>query len=161
MRAALDWGVKGWGMTGICNRFFRCTSRKESGASLVEMALVTPFLVLLVFGIVESSWLIARSIDVSTAAREAGRMAGVNDGTVSTIGAAVCDSMDNSTDADIALAGSTAGLGGDVTATVTQEVPTLTGLLDPFFSPPLQLTRTATFHLEVRTPVWTDGGHSC
>jgi hypothetical protein len=133
----------------------------QGGAAIVEMALLSPFLVMLLFGIVESSWLIARSIDVSSAAREAGRMAGVNEGGSPAIAASVCAGMDDSSGATISFAGAGNGLGGDVTVTVTQGVPTLTGLLDPFFSPPVQLTRTTTFHLEVPTPAWTNGVQSC
>ena len=53
---------------------------RQQGASAVEMAMLAPFLIVLLFGVIESSWFLARSLDVAQAAREAGRMAGVNDG---------------------------------------------------------------------------------
>ena len=130
--------------------------KREAGASLVELALLAPFLLLLLFGIIESSWLLSRSIDVAQAAREAGRMAGVNDGDTNAIVAAVCDSMDQPSGALISLSGSGNGLGGTVTATATQSVETITGLLDPLFSPPIDLSHTTMFRLEQTTATWVD-----
>jgi Flp pilus assembly protein TadG len=129
---------------------------RDSGASLVEMALLAPFLVFLVLGVVESSWLLARSLDVAGAAREAGRLASIDHGDESAITAAVCAGMDEPTGATITLSGSGNGLGGDVIATTSQSVPTLTGFLDPFFSPPVDLSRSTTFVLEQSTVTWND-----
>ena len=129
---------------------------KERGASAVELAVLAPFLILLLFGVVESSWFLARSLDVAQAAREAGRMAGVNDGDTNTIVAAVCNGMDQPTGALITLNGSANGLGGTVTATAEQAVGTITGLLDPIFSPPVLLSHTTVFRLEQTTAAWVD-----
>ena len=134
---------------------------QESGASLVEMALLAPFLVLLVLGIVESSWLLARSLDVAGAAREAGRLASIDHGDENSITAAVCDGMDQPVGATISLSGESSGLGGDVIATASQSVGTLTGFLDPFFSPPVPLVRSTTFVLEQPTVSWHDAAVSC
>lgn len=134
---------------------------QEKGASAVEMAVLAPFLILLLFGVVESSWLIARSLDVTQAAREAGRMAGVNDGDETTIIIAVCNGMDEPAGAQITLSGASNGLGGTVTATAEQDVDTITGLLDPLFSPPLHISHTTTFRLEQTTASWTDSTGSC
>jgi Flp pilus assembly protein TadG len=126
------------------------------------MAIIAPFLILLLIGMVESSWLLARSIDVSQAAREAGRMAGVNDGDTATIVTAVCSGMDEPTGATISLSGAGNGLGGTITATAAQDVGTITGLLDPLFSPPVHLSHTTFFSLEQTTASWTDTpGASC
>lgn len=136
--------------------------KRDSGASIVEMALLAPFLLLLLFGVIESSWLLSRSIDVAQAAREAGRMAGVNDGDTNAIVKAVCDGMDQPTGALISLSGSGNGLGGTVTATATQSVETITGLLDPLFSPPINLSHTTFFRLEQPTATWVDAtGSPC
>jgi Flp pilus assembly protein TadG len=130
--------------------------KKDRGASAVELAVLAPFLILLLFGVVESSWFLARSLDVAQAAREAGRMAGVNDGDTNTIVAAVCDGMDQPAGAFITLNGSANGLGGTVTATAEQAVGTITGLLDPIFSPPVLLSHTTVFRLEQTTATWVD-----
>jgi Flp pilus assembly protein TadG len=135
-------------------------AKRDSGASIVELALLAPFLLLLLFGVIESSWLLSRSIDVAQAAREAGRMAGVNDGDTTAIVAAVCNGMDQPTGALISLSGSGNGLGGTVTATATQSVETITGLLDPIFSPPISLSHTTVFRLEQPTATWVDATDS-
>lgn len=129
---------------------------REGGASVVEMALLAPFLVLLALGVVESSWLLARSLDVAGAAREAGRLASIDHGDEIAIRTAVCAGMDEPTGATISLSGAGSGLGGDVIATASQSVPTLTGFLDPFFSPPVPLIRSTTFVLEQPTVTWSD-----
>ena len=142
---------------GIGKRSRDCVIvKRDSGASVVELALLAPFLLLLLFGVIESSWLLARSIDVAQAAREAGRMAGVNDGDANAIVNAVCDAMDQPTGALISLSGSGNGLGGTITATATQSVQTITGLLDPIFSPPINLSHTTFFRLEQTTATWAD-----
>ncbi len=130
--------------------------KENRGASAVELAVLAPFLILLLIGVVESSWFLARSLDVAQAAREAGRMAGVNDGDTNTIVDAVCDGMDQPAGAFITLNGSANGLGGTVTATAEQAVGTITGLLDPIFSPPVLLSHTTVFRLEQTTATWVD-----
>jgi Flp pilus assembly protein TadG len=125
------------------------------------MAMLAPFLIVLLFGLVESSWFLARSLDVAQAAREAGRMAGVNDGSETLILIAVCNGMDTPDGAQITLTGSGNGLGGQVTATAEQDVETITGLLDPLFSPPIHLSHTTTFRLEQTTASWTDTTGTC
>jgi len=54
-------------------------SRSERGAALVEMAIVVPLFVMLVFGMIEAGWAFAQANDVRHGAREAARMAAVND----------------------------------------------------------------------------------
>lgn len=134
---------------------------QERGAALVEMALITPFLVVLLLGIVESSYLLARSIDVATGAREAARLASVNHGDLAAITTGACLSMDQPSGATISLTGSGSGLGGTINATAAQDVGTLTGFLDSLFSPPVNLARTAVFRLEAPTSSWSDGSGSC
>ena len=68
--------------------------RTESGASLVEFALVLPLLLALVFGIIEASWAFAQQNDVRHGAREGARAAAVDIGDTNTVGQAVCDRMD-------------------------------------------------------------------
>ena len=125
------------------------------------MALITPFLVLLLVGVIESSYLIARSIDVAGAAREAGRLASVNTGDLAAITSGACGHMDYPNGASVTISGSSSGLGGSINATMSQSVQTLTGLFDPFFSPPVNLSRTAIFRLEAPTATWSDGTGTC
>ena len=47
--------------------------RGEKGANLVEFALVMPFLLILLFGIVEFAWVFATNLDVKHGAREGAR----------------------------------------------------------------------------------------
>jgi Flp pilus assembly protein TadG len=148
------------GSWGFRSSFATKRSRQQ-GASAVEMAVLAPFLILLLFGVIESSWLIARSLDVAQAAREAGRMAGVNDGDETTIIIAVCNGMDEPAGAQITLSGAGNGLGGNITATAEQDVNTITGLLDPLFSPPVHISHTTTFRLEQTAASWTDTTGSC
>ena len=50
---------------------------QESGAALVEMAVILPLLVLLLFGVIEASWAFAQANDVRHGAREGARLAAV------------------------------------------------------------------------------------
>ncbi|MCA1735499.1 MAG: hypothetical protein LC739_05110 [Actinobacteria bacterium] len=116
---------------------------------------------LLLIGVLESSYLLVRSIDIATAAREAGRLASDNHGDLTAIKVGACLSMDYPAGASINLTGSGNGLGGTINATASQSVATLTGLLDTIFSPPINLSRSAFFRLEAPTATWTDGSGSC
>jgi hypothetical protein len=69
-------------------------ARGERGAALVEMAMILPVIVLLLFGVIEMSWLFAQANDVRHGAREGARLAAVNWGDASAIGAEVCNRMD-------------------------------------------------------------------
>ena len=52
---------------------------RENGANLVEFAILAPFLLLLLFGIIEFTWLFATNLDVRHGAREAVRLATTDD----------------------------------------------------------------------------------
>ncbi|MGI9584504.1 MAG: TadE/TadG family type IV pilus assembly protein, partial [Acidimicrobiia bacterium] len=67
---------------------------RESGAALVEMAMVLPLVVLLLFGMIEASWAFAQANDVRHGTREGARLAAVDYGDVAAIGTEVCDRMD-------------------------------------------------------------------
>jgi len=70
-------------------------TRSQRGAALVEMAVVLPLFVLMIFGMVEAGWAFAQANDVRHGAREGARMAAVNDlDSVATIAADVCDRME-------------------------------------------------------------------
>jgi Flp pilus assembly protein TadG len=119
--------------------------KKESGASLVEFAMLMPLLILLVLGIVEGSWLFAQNLDVRHGAREGARLAAVNhpegpppnsgvrsDANRDALVAEICTRMQTPTGAAITLT-STGAIGDPLTATVETTGDTLTGLLDFFF----------------------------
>jgi hypothetical protein len=69
-------------------------SRRESGASAVEFALVAPVLILLVFGIVQFSITYNRQQGLHAAAREGARLASLPQTTTSEITDRVHDALD-------------------------------------------------------------------
>lgn len=52
--------------------------RGDEGAALVEFAIITPVLFLLIFGVIEFGWGFAQYLDARHGAREASRLAAVN-----------------------------------------------------------------------------------
>lgn len=134
----------------------RAHDKQESGAALVEAAVVIPFLVLLVLGIVDSSWLLFHQLEVRSAAREGGRYAATNDGDTAFVVGRTCATFDDNTAVTVSLFGSAGSLGDDVDVTVTNQVDTLTGLLDWAFNPPVRLTSTSTFRIESLPVAWGD-----
>jgi Flp pilus assembly protein TadG len=73
----------------------RRSTRSERGAALVEMAVVLPLFVLMIFGMIEAGWAFAQPNDVRHGAREGARMAAVNDlDDVATITSDVCGRME-------------------------------------------------------------------
>ncbi len=64
-------------------------SRRQRGAALVEFALVSGLLLLLLFGIIEMGLLFQDQAEVSQAAREAARSASVGDPTATVTGRAI------------------------------------------------------------------------
>jgi len=133
----------------------------ESGVAAVEMALLAPLLVLLLMGVIETSWLLMQTLDVRQGAREAGRLASVDFGDSTAITAEACAAMDNDDDTTITFSGSGVGLGEDIEITVTKTADHLTSFLDWVFPPGMTLSNTATFALEVSPPSWNDGTEAC
>ena len=114
-----------------------CQSGRESGASLVELAMVLPLLVALLFGLIEMSWAFAQVNDLRYGSREGARAAAVDIGDVVTVGQAVCDRMDivaptqnvavTLTPDDPSVEGSVGAL---AQVTVTADLQTITGFYD-------------------------------
>jgi Flp pilus assembly protein TadG len=125
------------------------------------MAMMAPLLVLLFLGAVEASWLLAQSLDVRQAAREGGRLAAIDFGDSAAIASEVCVAMDNDDDTTVQFTGSAAGLGEDISVTVTKTANHLTSFLNWVFPPTMTLSNTATFALEVSPPTWNDGPEPC
>jgi Flp pilus assembly protein TadG len=57
----------------------RRINNSDKGSAIVEMALVTPFLVLLLLGMLEFGWLFTQNLDIKHGAREAARILSVNE----------------------------------------------------------------------------------
>ncbi len=134
---------------------------RAHGASLVEFALIAPFLILLLLGSLDASSLLFQNLDVRHAAREGGRLAAISQGDLSTIGARVCGSMDDDSATTVSLAGSGGSLGDEITATVTKQAEIITGFTSWAFNPPVPLAFIATFRIEALPVLWTDGTYSC
>lgn len=142
--------------------------RAESGATLVEFALVVPLLLALVFGIIEASWAFAQQNDVRHGAREGARVAAVDIGDIGVVGPTVVDRMDivnpsqNITVTLIPEAGTMPAPpepGAIATIRVEADLQSLTG----FF--PVLFGGTVSSEVEFRTeqpaaavPSWWNGG---
>lgn len=67
---------------------------RQSGASLVEFAILAPLLVLLLLGIIEFGWKFGQFNEVRHAVREGSRFAAVDGGDNAAIRVTVCDALD-------------------------------------------------------------------
>lgn len=142
----------------------------QSGAALVEFAVLAPLLLLLLLGIVEFGWLFAQFNEVRHSAQEGARWgavsrpdvdgaAGLNWGDMT---ARACNAADlpagTTISVDATLGG---GMKGDTASiTVTANVQSLTGapIISSFL--PSQLTNTATFRLE-QDATWSPTPTNC
>lgn len=148
---------------------------RERGASLVEFALIAPFLLLLLLGIVEFGYLFGQYNEVRHAAREGARYAAVSypdmDGGgigSSDVVDAVCDSINlpgstvSVTMKEVDTSGSAINDGasphrgdyGEVTITATINSLSNAPIISAFL--PSQLSNDATFRLE-QDAAWTAG----
>lgn len=114
--------------------------RSERGAALVEMALVLPLFLLLVFGIMEAGWLFAQLTETRNAAREGARLAVVDFGTATQVALETCDRAVLSSNGALVSISSTGDVSdpiGDPAAAVSVHIEnsysSLTGFLDPIF----------------------------
>jgi Flp pilus assembly protein TadG len=138
--------------------------RDERGAALVEFAILSPLLLLLVLGIIEFGWLFGQFNEIRHAAQEGARWGAVSWPDVDGDGledwddlvARACGAANLPGGTTLQISGSfsstTKGDAGSVT--VTADVQPLTGvpLISGFL--PDTLTNTATFRLEKDAP-WT------
>jgi hypothetical protein len=135
----------------------------ERGASLVEFALIAPFLILLLFGIIEFGWLLGEFNDVRHGAREGARVAAVNAGDNNFLRATTCDSMDLTTNITVQFTDGATGSIGDVGTITVQATPdSLSGLALIEVLLPDTITSTVEFRLEQPSSLWsTAGAASC
>ena len=103
----------------------------ESGAAVVEFALVIPLLLLILCGIFDLGNLYFQMDLVNNAARQGARLAAVNDSTSSAINTAIQQSYGNNLTAVTSPASPTSG--SNVTVTVTSNVTIMTPLISAFF----------------------------
>jgi Flp pilus assembly protein TadG len=107
----------------------------ESGAALVEFAIVMLLFLTLLFGIMDAGWVFAQSVEIRNAAREGGRLAVVDYGTYQEIADETCSRAQLSSDGANVAVKRVAGAGGEwesVEVTVTKSSKALTGFI-PFF----------------------------
>ncbi len=143
---------------------------RERGASLVEFALIAPLLLALIFGIIEFGWAFAQINDLRHGAREAARLAAVEDDwDVPTIASEICSRMDIGPTPPVAITlGPVSGAGGrgsTAAVSVTQTYASLTGFFDGLIG---AKTLTSDIDFRVEQPVsgtalwWqTPGTYDC
>jgi Flp pilus assembly protein TadG len=125
-------------------RLFRRLTVNERGAALVELAIVTPVLLLLVMGIIEFGWIFNGFITITGAAREGARVAVVDvDGDYTK---AVNDHINNLPRLSVSSTSKSGGAaqGDDIIVTVEGNIARLFGgwlpVPDPFPLPPAVAT---------------------
>lgn len=147
-------------------RRLRRLRKSERGANLVEFAIVMPFLLVLLLGIVEFSWTFATNLDVKQGAREGARITAVNtpDGGNANLAAEICSRMDlvgsNPATTIEWTSDGTPAVGEGVTVKVTTPHNTLTGFMDWAFGGITNLESTVEIRIE-QTPDWGDGTENC
>lgn len=137
--------------------------RNESGASLLEFALIAPLLVMLLMGIIDFGWILSQQQDVRHGAREAARLAAVDAGDVAAMTVLACDAMQVSSGATITFDPGTGLVGATGTVTMVAPVTSLTGFSQvPFAGSiyPSTFTETLSFRLEQQAS-WTSGSGTC
>ncbi len=138
--------------------------RRQRGAALVEFAFVGPVLMVLLFGVIEFSWVFNQFLDVRHGSREAARLVAVNyqpgtavgDTQTTNIITAICGRIDSPEDARVHITLGTAGADdpGDLaTVRVERDVEQLTGFFSVFLDS-LEPNAETTFLLEQHAS-WT------
>lgn len=119
------------------------TAQGKRGQSLVEMALMLPLLLLLVFGIIEFGRILNASIMVTSAAREGARY-GATGADEADIIQQVNDSLSPiGAPDDVDVDGEQGGRGTSVTVTVTYSVDLIAPLFDIVIPDPFPVVATA------------------
>jgi len=130
--------------------------RSESGAAAVEMALLAPFLILVLLGAIDFGWLFAEHLDARHGAREAGRQAATNAGDSFFVVGTACSFMDNPVGTTVSISSISSNVGADVAVTIKRPANTMTGLLDWAVPDSLVLTARSTFRIETNPVTWTN-----
>jgi Flp pilus assembly protein TadG len=112
-------------------------------------------LILLVFGIIEFSWVLAQNLNIRHGAREGARLAAVDHTPLSD----VCDRMDIVSGATITFTGTEIngttgfGPGDEVAAAATAPVQPITGMFNTWL--PTNLSSTVSIRVEQPTAGWS------
>lgn len=124
---------------------------------MIEFALLLPFLLLVMIGIMEYGWALSTNLDIRHGAREAARLAAVDAGSVPAMGAIVCDSMSFADGAAVVFS-NPGSVGAEATVTVfVDPYDSLTGFPIPL---PANLGTTVTIRIE-QDSSWGGGNFSC
>lgn len=129
--------------------------RREGGAALVEMAIVTPLLIILLLGIAEFGWAIGQQLDLRSKTREITRIAQV-DGTVADMQGRLC-ANDLVKKDNIVSAQRSGGNnpGGTITVNVVANVEQITSLFSLFWGANPQITSVASGRIEQPITNWS------
>lgn len=141
----------------------------ESGAALVELGLILPFLVLILFGIVDFGWTYSKVLDVEHGAREGSRLAAVNynpsasstpASQADVIASEVCRRMGGATGAIVTLRiptqpGPVGTVGQSAEVEVSRSGQSLTGLFAPVLNGRTLESKVST-RIEVKA-TWATG----
>lgn len=131
------------------------------------MALVAPFLLLLLFGIIEFAWVFGQNLSVTHGAREGARLAAVDFGDADAIATEVCARIDNVDNISMVIAIDTTKIadpfgdtklldvGDEVTVTVTAAAQSITGFMDSYL--PTNLESAVSIRIEQDNPQWAAG----
>jgi Flp pilus assembly protein TadG len=144
---------------GIRSKLTRSARRRQSGTAMVEMIIVLPVLLLLLFGIVEFSILFSRLQTVTNAAREGAREAVVfrlncNSSTVQDEVRATVQSYTSSggvivDPSDISVSGACTGSNNDTTVQVVSNYAfQVVGGFAPGLTPSVNVTGTSVMRNE-------------
>lgn len=138
------------------------TKKGDRGASLVEFAIVLPFLLVLLLGIVEFGWALGQMNDIRHGAREAARLAAVDTGSATLMRTLVCSSMDLGSGQTVTFTDSANGAAGEeAVVTVSLPVQSLTGASLITSLLPSSLTSTVRTRLEQPSASWSTETGAC
>ena len=124
--------------------------KNNRGQTIVEFALIIPFLLLLVVGVMEFGLILNQYMVVAEAAREGARSAalGGDDATATSVAKAAVPSPSlDRTKVLVTITPSTRTRGSAVTVTVTYPLKTITNLMSSFFTVTV-VTGVATMRME-------------
>ncbi len=112
--------------------------RDQTGAALLEFAIILPLLFILLFGVIEAGWAFSQQLEVRHGAREGARLVAVNDGTDTEVAVKVCDRMhfsgdEAATEITISTSVPTPTIGDTATVSIVAPYNGLTGFLDGIF----------------------------
>lgn len=125
--------------------------KRDTGAQLVEFALLAPLLLLLLLGIIEFGYLFGQYNEVRHGAHEGARLAAVDD---ASLGTNTCNAMNlgGTVAVDFDLTGTAIGSQASVEVDLTVDSLSGLGLIEAFL--PSNLTTQADFKLEQPATNW-------